>query len=298
VYFVKALCKLVLARAAADTAEMDGQNDPPDRTADVEEGRWMAFAELANVRAISKLSAAKLVRRHGWRRQQDNQRYVRALVPLEWAMPGSDREADDTPDSPADGRRDILRMISALEGAVTALRERTEAAEAGRCTADARAEAATMRTDRAEQTLAEQRERADALQERIAGLLSQIAASEAEAKTAHDRAWASGEAAGALQKQLAATEGRFDAERKRAERAEKRADGDRQALLDAESKTWRTLAALEAAHKQSKQLQAKLAEAEVAAETAIRSANAVRQEDEARRGRGLLPRLLATWRGK
>jgi chromosome segregation ATPase len=155
-----------------------------------------------------------------------------------------------------------------------------------------------MRTDRAEQALADQRERADALQERIAGLLSQIAASEAEAKTAHDRAWASGEAAGALQKQLAATEGRFDAERKRAERAEKRADGDRQALLDAESKTWRTLAALEAAHKQSKQLQAKLAEAEVAAETAIRSANAVRQEDEARRGRGLLPRLLATWRGK
>jgi len=159
---------------------MDGQNYSPDSTAEVEDGRWRAFAELADVR--------------------------------------------------------IPQVISALEAAVTALQERAEAADA---------------------------------------------------KTA-----------GALQKQLAATEGRFDAERKRAERAEKRADNDREALLNAESKTWRTLAALEAAHKQGKQLQAKLAEAEVAAETAIRLANALRQEDEARRARGLLSRLRAAWRGR
>jgi len=125
-----------------------------------------------------------------------------------------------------------------------------------------------------------------------------ISALEAAVTALQERAEADAKTAGALQKQLAATEGRFDAERKRAERAEKRADNDREALLNAESKTWRTLAALEAAHKQGKQLQAKLAEAEVAAETAIRSANALRQEDEARRARGLLSRLRAAWRGK
>jgi colicin import membrane protein len=232
-----------------------------------------------------------------------------------------------------DSSGELPRVISAS----TALRERAEAAEARanraeaenyRLVADLRAErerstaelarqreergrmqaavdraeqdrkAAEARADASDQALAGHRARADKLQGRIEGFLSQIAASEAEAKMAHDRAWASGEAAGTLRDQLAATERRFEAERKRAERAEKRADNDREALLNSESKTWRTLAALEAADKRDKQSQSKLAEAKAAAETAIRSANVIRYEDEARRARGLLARLLAAWRGQ
>jgi hypothetical protein len=78
----------------------------------------------------------------------------------------------------------------------------------------------------------------------------------------------------------------------------KRADDERQELLDAEGKTWRTLGSLEAADKQIKQLKARLAEVEAAAETALQSANALRQEAETRRARGLLFRLRAAWRGK
>lgn len=177
-------------------------------------------------------------------------------------------------------------------------RAAAEQAQQDRIAAEARADAATIRADHSDEALAGERAKADGLQERVEGLLSQVAAAEAEAKAAHDRAWASGEASGALREQMAATERRFEAERKRAERAEKRADNDREALLNAESKTWRTLAALEAADKQSKHTQSKLAEAETAAETAIRSANAVRHEDEARRARGLLARLRAAWRAK
>jgi chromosome segregation ATPase len=125
-----------------------------------------------------------------------------------------------------------------------------------------------MRADRTDQALAEQRARADGLQERIEDLLSQVGAAEADAKAANDRAWTSGEVTGGVREQLAATERRYEAERKRAERAEKMADRDREQLLNAESKTWRTLAALEAADKQTKQLQTKLAAAEAAAATA------------------------------
>lgn len=171
-------------------------------------------------------------------------------------------------------------------------------ADQGRKAAEARADAATIRGDYDNEALVHQRALVDEQRERTAELLSQIATLEAEAKAAHDRAWASGEASGALRDQLAATERRFDAERKRAERAEKRSDGDREALLNSESKTWRTLGALEAADKQTKQARIKLAEAEAAAATAIRTAKLVRHEDEARRARGLLARLLAAWRGE
>jgi chromosome segregation ATPase len=236
-----------------------------------------------------------------------------------------------------DSSGELPRVLAAFEAAATALRERAEAAEAranraeaenDRLVADLRAErerstadlarqnaersrvqaavdraeqdrnAATIRADQCDQALAGHQAAAAALRDRIEGLLSQIAASAAEAKLADDRAWASGETAGALRDQLAATERRFEAERKRAERAEKRADNDREALLNSESKTWRTLAALEAADKRDKYSQSKLAEAKAAAEMAIRSANAIQHEDEVRRARGLLVRLLAAWRGR
>ena len=84
---------------------MDTADREPDRTADGENAaRWMTFAELGAVRGISKASAIKLVRRHGWRRQRDNQGHVRALVPLTWAEREGDGEPDRGRDSDAGHR--------------------------------------------------------------------------------------------------------------------------------------------------------------------------------------------------
>src|SRR5690349_19397517 len=67
----------------------------PDRQAHSEargepynnDARWMTFAELALIRGTSKRAAVTLVRRHGWRRQRNNEGHVIALVPLTWATP-------------------------------------------------------------------------------------------------------------------------------------------------------------------------------------------------------------------
>ena len=46
------------------------------------DGRWLTYDELAKLRGITKASAERLVLRNRWRRQRDNQRVVRILVPL------------------------------------------------------------------------------------------------------------------------------------------------------------------------------------------------------------------------
>ena len=100
-------------------------DSPPDWQADRGDGaRWMTFSELAKVRGISKLSAARLVRRHGWRRQQDNQGHVIALVPSIWVNPADNPPAsprDDPPDDlsdkatrPADNPPDAASLVAAL----------------------------------------------------------------------------------------------------------------------------------------------------------------------------------------
>jgi hypothetical protein len=98
---------------------MDAQDSTPDRTADQGDGgRWMTFADLADARRISKASAIKLVRRHGWRRQRDNKGNVLALVPLPWAQDTEGTERGNPPDSPQysapDITADISRVISSL----------------------------------------------------------------------------------------------------------------------------------------------------------------------------------------
>ena len=120
---------------------MDMPDNQADRQPDSSDSaRWMTFAELAKVRGISKLSATTLVRRHGWRRQRDNQGHVIALVPLTWTNPDVGGQADDLPDKRADNRPDSQGYIAAFEaalvtvreahaGEVSALRERAEAAE-------------------------------------------------------------------------------------------------------------------------------------------------------------------------
>jgi hypothetical protein len=54
---------------------------------DQDDGRWLTYPELAAVRGIDKPSAIRLATRKKWRRQRDNCRIVRVLVPPEWLAP-------------------------------------------------------------------------------------------------------------------------------------------------------------------------------------------------------------------
>src|SRR5215472_2858599 len=74
----------------------DGPRGGPDGE------RWVTFRELAEMRGISQHSAARLVRRHRWRRQADNQGRVRVLVPAE----ALDRPADKAGAMPSGGPAD------------------------------------------------------------------------------------------------------------------------------------------------------------------------------------------------
>jgi hypothetical protein len=211
---------------------MDMPDNQADRQPDSSDSaRWMTFAELAKARGISRLSATTLVRRHGWRRQRDNQGHVIALVPLTWAS----GQADDLPDKQSDNQPDSQGYIAAFEatlatvreahaGEVSALRERAEvaerradaerqradAAEEDRRAAETRIAAAEGRADRAEQAIAGERARADAVRARLDAMQVQLAA-EAEAADQARR-----KAQDALQgaEAIAAASARAEAERK------------------------------------------------------------------------------------
>jgi hypothetical protein len=154
---------------------MDAADREPDSTADGDGARWMSFAELGAARGISKASAIKLVRRHGWRRQRDNQGHVRALVPLTWAQDDRDGEGDNLGDSTADNPPDnglMAGALAALEDAVAGLRGQLDVA-------NARVDEESARADRADAALTGERVRADALRERLDDVQRDLKASEA-----------------------------------------------------------------------------------------------------------------------
>jgi hypothetical protein len=101
-----------------------------DATDDVgSDVRWMSYAELGQARGISTASATRLAFRRKWRRQVGNDGTARVAVPIAEARRSPDRSHDDGADVVGGGRGNIARTVTALEGAVTALRERAEAAD-------------------------------------------------------------------------------------------------------------------------------------------------------------------------
>ena len=157
---------------------MDTQDRPPDSAADTGDGaRWMTFAELAEGREISKASAIKLVRRHGWRRQRDNRGNVIALVPLTWARDtveqGGDSPRDNRPDDTADSSQSTIL----LEAAISALREQQEHERAA---LREQIDREGARAVRAEQGRDAERVRVDELRDRLDDLQRRLAAAEAE----------------------------------------------------------------------------------------------------------------------
>jgi hypothetical protein len=111
------------------------------------DGLWMSYGELGRARGISRASAARLARRHRWRRQTDNHGTVRVFVPS-----GADEPADRHPTDVRIIDPGVSSLaagaLAALEVAVAALREQyagvqqqMERAEKGRDAANARADA-------------------------------------------------------------------------------------------------------------------------------------------------------------
>ena len=68
-------------------------------------GRWLSYAELAEIRGIGRESAVKLVQRERWRRMPSNDRTIRVLVPAEWLKPAARRDRIGEDDSRPSGKR-------------------------------------------------------------------------------------------------------------------------------------------------------------------------------------------------
>jgi hypothetical protein len=153
-------------------------DDRPDSQHDSEDARWMTFAELAEARGISRLSAATLVRRHGWRRQRDNRGHVIALVPLTWASSEPDDQADNRHDKQPDNPPDSQGYIAAFETALAAVREAKDS------------EIATLRQqiERLTGQADADRARADELRDRLGSLTAKLADAQAELAAAQDQA--------------------------------------------------------------------------------------------------------------
>jgi hypothetical protein len=138
-------------------------------------GVWMTYGELAKARAVKRAAAIRLARRHKWHRQPGNDGFARVLVPEDMTRPmeratrdiPDDDTEDDIADDTEDDREDVSRIVSVLEGAVTSLTGRAEAAEALVDRALAQLADVQTRADRADQALAAERTRADILRDRL-----------------------------------------------------------------------------------------------------------------------------------
>ena len=141
-------------------------------------GRWLSYAELAEVRGTDKHSALKLALRKRWPRRKDNHGIMQVCVPPEWLSewtrksdgmsPGtaSDMASPMAP-ARADGV-DIGGIIGAFETATVLLTKRAEAAESradamqqARDEANKRADVAVALADRTLAQLEEANARAD-----------------------------------------------------------------------------------------------------------------------------------------
>jgi hypothetical protein len=162
-----------------------------DQSMDQDDGRWLTYPELAAARGIDKASAIRLATRKHWRRQRDNRRVVRVLVPPEWLSPryqSMDQSSDDDMDrsSDRDGFGAALATVEAAHaGEVAALHGQIAGLKTLADSATARLLDAEVKLNRAEALAATERGRAD--QERLSAdrfrdeaEAARMAASEAE----------------------------------------------------------------------------------------------------------------------
>jgi hypothetical protein len=183
-------------------------DDRPDNRRDSEDARWMTFKELAESRGISRLSAATLVRRHGWRRQRDNQGHVIALVPLTWVTPSDDqidRQSHDQPDKKPDNRPDSEGYIAAFAAALAAVREAKDGEIAALRQQIVRL---TAQSDTDHNRADALRDQIDDLNAKLTDAQTELAAAQDQAEAASTRALAAVAAEQALQQAEAERRGR------------------------------------------------------------------------------------------
>jgi hypothetical protein len=222
--------------------------------------RWISFADLAARRGISRASASKLVRRHGWRRQTDNQGHVLILVPVDALdrptdrpSPADDgRPAVDTSDSPLDRPTDTGALAAAIALAERAERQADEA--------NKRADVAVALADRTLAHLTDANARVD-----------QTLAQLAEATTRADRF--------------------------RDERDQARTDAQEARQAADQLRNERDSAEADAAQLMQKTEHDRAAAVAIADE-AVRAAEELREAQAARAGQGRWARLRAAWRGE
>jgi hypothetical protein len=286
--------------------ESDGHKEtfPAGSREVTREGRWLSYDELGRIRGIGRASAVKLAQREKWQRRRGNDQTARVLVPLEWLKPARRQPATFREEFP-EGFPEFSRIVSALETAIAATKERTEADAIAISALREQLEQSSRRADRAEQGRDAERSRADALQDQVQGLLTQFTTLESDGKAANDRAWAAGEAAGELREQVAKLEQRVEAERTRADRAEAGAASERRDFLDAESRTRRELDTIRQRLEQAEQnreaaadLQRRVEAAQTAQAEAEAEAVELRQADAVRKARGRLRHAWNGWRGR
>jgi chromosome segregation ATPase len=218
----------------------EAHHEPPRETdrdrhreAHGDDARWMTFQELAAIRGTSKRAAVTLIRRHGWRRQRDNQNRVIALVPLTWATTENTAEAHEAPHSEAHSLpagqaytafETALAAIEAVHARELAtLREQLATAEAARIGMQALVEQfATEMRD-----AAEERQRADRLNEQVEALSVEVVQTEKQAEALVGRAERAEADRDAAKARSDRAEQAIAVERERAERAEQGREGER-----------------------------------------------------------------------
>ena len=113
---------------------MDGAARSEHPEDDPEDGRWLSYVELGQIRGISRESAIRLARREKWRRIRGNDGTARIFCPGDWLKSSRKNPGDQSPGQPTnyspdpgDAREDLSHAINSLGEAVGVLREQLTA---------------------------------------------------------------------------------------------------------------------------------------------------------------------------
>ncbi len=155
-----------------------------------EGGRWLSYAELAEVRSMTVPSAIRYVRKKKWPKQPANDGTIRVLVP-----PGALDARKPRPVAAPEGVRaaslpealsDRSGTIKALEAALAAVKEHLEREKAG-------ADHARRTLELGSQIAAEERAHAAAerarLEKQIEVLQAQLTASRSQSRNVKSPTW-------------------------------------------------------------------------------------------------------------
>jgi hypothetical protein len=291
-------------------------------------GTWMTYRELAAARGITHAAAIRLVQRNRWRKREgSNDGLAHVLVPpdalrasspvvrLRRTVTPPDTTLPGTPPDTAD-RVLLAGALAALEGAVTDLHQRTEAAESRVSEANNRADRAlalladaetAMRTERrhtderlnaAEAEATTLRSVVDRLRSDISRLADRAERAEAEQRRVETRAVLA--EADAAEQRTAAEQARGEAHDAR--QAAEAADSDRRASEIARDEERARVdgltGLLEATQLELAEQRALTDQADDARAEATQVAEELRRAEETRKARGRLRRAWDGWRGR